>query len=382
MDDIFNISFDLWSAVLLFGLFQGLFFMGILLLAYPRNAPNIFLSILLFIVVFNLFNYLILHSHLYRFAPHLAQAATPFLLLLGPCYYFYIRSLWKGHFHAKAMEVVHLIPFFLALLLFLPFYALDGMAKIALLDAQTAMEKQTLTPYVYSFLIFQILHSFGYIYYARKILEQGGVGNNQKALENKYRWLRRFGNSFLLFWVMDFMAVLWFVDQGEIQWEAYYISMLGCAVVVNILLVFALKNNKVFTEVFLDHAREKYGASKVSVSELQQLSRQIIRYMEQDRAYLDAELSLSKLSEHLGTPKYLISQALNMELGTSFYELLNTYRYQEVKRRLKDPKYRHLTILAIALDAGFNNKNTFNKVFKKHAGVTPSRFLQTSTDLK
>ncbi|MEK6153619.1 helix-turn-helix transcriptional regulator [Flavobacteriaceae bacterium 3-367] len=382
MDDIFNISFDLWSAILLFGLFQGLFFMGILLLVYPRNLSNMFLSLLLFTVVFNLFNYLILHSHLYRFSPHLTHLATPFLLLLGPCYYFYIRSLWAAHFRVRASDLLHVIPFLLTLVFFMPFYTLDGTAKIAFLDAQMASEKQVLTPDVYGFLIFQILHSFGYIYFSIKMLKRGGIGNHPRVLENKYRWLQKFGFAFLIFWAMDFIGVLWFVGQGEIHREAYYITMLGCAVVINVLLVFALKNNKVFTEIFLNQSREKYEASKAPPSELRKLSRQIVSYMEQDRAYLDAELSLSKLADHLETPKYLISQALNMELGTSFYELLNTYRYREVKRRLKDPQYRHLTILAIALDAGFNNKNTFNKVFKKHAGVTPSRFLQSSTDLK
>ena len=47
---------------------------------------------------------------------------------------------------------------------------------------------------------------------------------------------------------------------------------------------------------------------------------------------------------------------------------------EEVKVRLLDPKYAHLTMLAIAYDAGFNSKSSFNMTFKKHVGLTPSEY--------
>ena len=49
----------------------------------------------------------------------------------------------------------------------------------------------------------------------------------------------------------------------------------------------------------------------------------------------------------------------------------------EVKERMKSEKYGHLTILAIAYDSGFNSKSTFNSVFRKHKGVTPSQFMSS-----
>ncbi len=98
--------------------------------------------------------------------------------------------------------------------------------------------------------------------------------------------------------------------------------------------------------------------------------------MEAEKPYLDTELSPAKLAKSVGISSHQISQILNIEIGKSFYEFVNEYRFMEAKSRLQQSKYSHLTILAIAMDSGFNNKNTFNKVFKKHSGLTPSQFLK------
>ncbi|MGH9877827.1 MAG: helix-turn-helix domain-containing protein [Nitrososphaerales archaeon] len=47
---------------------------------------------------------------------------------------------------------------------------------------------------------------------------------------------------------------------------------------------------------------------------------------------------------------------------------------EEAKKRLLDPAYQHLTILAIAYEVGFSSKSVFNAAFKKHANMTPSQF--------
>ncbi|MBT8190072.1 MAG: helix-turn-helix domain-containing protein [Bacteroidia bacterium] len=38
---------------------------------------------------------------------------------------------------------------------------------------------------------------------------------------------------------------------------------------------------------------------------------------------------------------------------------------------------QQFSILGIALDSGFNSKASFNRVFKKKAGMTPSQYLKS-----
>ena len=66
-------------------------------------------------------------------------------------------------------------------------------------------------------------------------------------------------------------------------------------------------------------------------------------------------------------------------MGKNFYTLVNDYRIEEVKRRLEDPRYRNLTILAIAYDSGFNAKSSFNTIFKEQTGMTPSEYQKQVT---
>ena len=57
---------------------------------------------------------------------------------------------------------------------------------------------------------------------------------------------------------------------------------------------------------------------------------------------------------------------------------MNSYRVEEAKRRLADPRSHYLTIVAIAQEAGFNSKSAFYTAFRKHTGMTPSQFKDTA----
>lgn len=60
----------------------------------------------------------------------------------------------------------------------------------------------------------------------------------------------------------------------------------------------------------------------------------------------------------------------------NFYDLVNSYRVEEAKRLLLDPKNSNYTILSVGFEAGFNSKTTFNTVFKKFTGLSPTEFKE------
>jgi AraC-like DNA-binding protein len=69
---------------------------------------------------------------------------------------------------------------------------------------------------------------------------------------------------------------------------------------------------------------------------------------------------------------------LNAQLTLSFYDFVNGYRVREVQQRLVGPDGARYTYLALALEAGFASKSTFNAAFKKLTGVTPSDYRRAS----
>lgn len=120
--------------------------------------------------------------------------------------------------------------------------------------------------------------------------------------------------------------------------------------------------------------KPKYEKTKINDERAKDILNQVVMVMESDKKFLDPELSLQSLAEDLQIPSHLISQVLNQHLEKNFYDFVNHYRVEEVKKELQNPKKQHLSILAIALDSGFNSKSTFNTVFKQHTSLTPSAY--------
>ncbi len=96
--------------------------------------------------------------------------------------------------------------------------------------------------------------------------------------------------------------------------------------------------------------------------------------MEENKPYLDIDLTIHDLSGALNIPRHYLTQIINEKLNRNFYQFINEYRVEEVKRLLQDPAYKKYTFTAIAFEAGFNSKSSFNSVFKETVGKTPSQY--------
>jgi len=97
--------------------------------------------------------------------------------------------------------------------------------------------------------------------------------------------------------------------------------------------------------------------------------------METEKPYLEPKLTLSSLADELEISANHLSQVINQYEEKNFFDFVNSYRVEEYKERATDPAYQNFSILAIALDSGFNSKSSFNQVFKKFTGKTPSQYL-------
>lgn len=113
-----------------------------------------------------------------------------------------------------------------------------------------------------------------------------------------------------------------------------------------------------------------------------EIARKVIEAMEHEKLYQEPELTLQQLSSKLQFPYYLVSQAINEGMNKSFYDLINSYRIEEAKRLLMDPKNINYTVLSVGFEAGFNSKTTFNTVFKKFTGLTPTEYRDKQKQLQ
>ncbi len=117
--------------------------------------------------------------------------------------------------------------------------------------------------------------------------------------------------------------------------------------------------------------KRKYKKALLNEAELNKYVRQLELLMQNEKLFLDPDLTLRALASQLNLPPNYLSQVLNEGLGKNFSEFVNTYRLEAFKSKVLDPGLQHLTILALAFESGFSSKTVFNTFFKKMMGKTP-----------
>ncbi len=121
---------------------------------------------------------------------------------------------------------------------------------------------------------------------------------------------------------------------------------------------------------------DTYKSSFIPAETAEEIKNKILISMEKEKLYRDPYLSLSGLSEITGVTTHNLSNILNNNLKTSFYDFINGYRVEDMKYRIDRGEVESKTLLALAMDSGFNSKATFNRSFKKITGYTPSSYIK------
>jgi len=121
----------------------------------------------------------------------------------------------------------------------------------------------------------------------------------------------------------------------------------------------------------------KYKKSLLDQKLLKQYQNQLTTLMSTEKPYMNPNLTLRDLGEMLGIPPNQLSQLLNEGFDQNFAEFVNSYRIEMFKSKVSDPNQRHLTILGLAFESGFNSKTVFNTFFKKMMGQTPKAYWKS-----
>lgn len=93
--------------------------------------------------------------------------------------------------------------------------------------------------------------------------------------------------------------------------------------------------------------------------------------IEEIQKHYTENITLSGMSEKYGISVGHLSSLLKAELGISFTEYITSKRIQKARELLAD---FNLSIDEIAERVGYNDYFYFIKVFKKHMGISPSKY--------
>ncbi len=130
----------------------------------------------------------------------------------------------------------------------------------------------------------------------------------------------------------------------------------------------AVRNNDDNVEI---SSPMKYQRSALDNEQSNRIADKINNIMSKEALYLDSNLSLQKLANHLAISPNYISQTLNETLCTNFFDFINKWRIEAAKPKILANQD---SVLTIALEVGFNARSSFYKAFKQETGQTPSEF--------
>jgi AraC-like DNA-binding protein len=184
----------------------------------------------------------------------------------------------------------------------------------------------------------------------------------QNRPKHRLNWLAGILTGMLILWISVFVG--------------FYTELISFFFVINIITIFILLEKKSIIR-FNDHS--KMNNFSVDNNESKRILAMLKRSMDDDKLYLDPDLTLPVLSGKTGIPLHTISKVINDKLNRNFSEFINNYRIAEAQNRLTDKRFSHYSIAAIAYDCGFNSLSVFNTSFKKIVSLTPSQYRRVNS---
>jgi AraC-like DNA-binding protein len=175
-----------------------------------------------------------------------------------------------------------------------------------------------------------------------------------------------------------------FVQTALAKYYLFVFNMVILAVLVFVIriLMTALGQSRFFAfgEDQLVTATTGRADDPAHRTEKEHIVERLLTCMQSDKPYLEPELSLAQLAAQLSLKPRVLSEALNDVRRQNFFDFINRYRIEEAARLLTSPKDEKLTVLEVLYQVGFNSKSSFNTLFKKYMGITPTEFRRKQQD--
>jgi len=373
-------------------------FLGVSLILERRTSPypQHLLGLALFIVG-GTFAYIVLNSLgiLMQF-PHLLRVFSPFLYLIGPLFFLYIKQVVYQDFTLKRVDYLHFLPAIFHFFDLMPFYLLSAEEKQMLATAITEdinvlfRQGGGLIPIGYHYGI-RIILLIAYALWIGTMILRYKSRATSKASFNHIREVAFF--FFLLVFSLTTLFILgigYFSPKLEEYGTLFFVNIFALLLLSGFgLLSFRQRATGVETVLSVpsmlvnDHVKndqEKNGQAIDKVlypsERIEQLALEMQEFF-QSEAFKNPEIKTKDLANFLHVPERDVNPLMTEIYGFKFNRKINQVRVEEAKRLIRDQQQSHLTMEALGQEAGFPSRSSFFRVFKEETDMTPAEFKKT-----
>ncbi len=388
-----KLYFNEYSTPLVFGFVQGWIYAILLWIRGRRNErlSDFLLAWLIVACCLEITDYMLGFLGVEILWRELEFFPRDISLLLGPLSYFYLKSLTNVDFRFSRKDGWHLLPFLIKTSYHLIVFSMGS--QFVQHWEETVHRPFHITEFE---AVLYLASNYFYLYLSLRLYQSYRQWTPTQFSDTEtisFSWFRNFliifSLSITFSWFIYFLDLWLNLPFAQDWWSElviavliYYLSISGYAqqqstkrVAFEPELPATLPVTLPIAEPVIASPAAEPATRTHELPELALWREKLLAIMDEQKLYLDSELSLADLARRLHTNTSMLSQVINVGLGRNFNDFVNEYRINEFKKLALDESRQHLSLLGIALDAGFNSKATFNRVFKKSTGVSPKEFV-------
>lgn len=336
------------------------------------NRGNVFLTIFLIALGLYAFKYQLTGvSYGWFFDLNIQFIPISFILALGPSIYFYTQSAIDRNFKFKKSMIWQFVPAILFFFIYMATYfseSIRGMVLVTPFESSISHVEQlgaVIGSFVYSFLAFRVLKS------------RRHLNGSWEYRTESVQWLKILLSGLIILMVV--WAVMLVLNALIYNWSVTTITTYPLWIVFSIYIYcisyyIIFKSQDFNLPGFAVEPRETDRG--LTSDQIEQYTSKLKYLLGEQKVYMDPALSLQSLSDMLEINPKKLSIVFKKGLEMNFFDVVNSYRIEEVKKQLLNSSNKHLTNVAIAYNAGFQSKSSFNAIFKKYVQMTPKEFKQ------
>ncbi|TVP43576.1 MAG: AraC family transcriptional regulator [Mongoliibacter sp.] len=394
-DNLLNKSLLISSDIAVILSFSG-FLLGsvIVLILISVNPKFTYANFLLAVCVFS-FAYLmfvsgLIASGLILKVPHFFRTASPFIYIIAPAAYLYVRTVLDEEVKFSFFDLLHFTPAIFHFVELTPFFLKSAETKINILeiifidpDYSLALQEGFLPQKWHSFLktIIGLIYFSFQFYIIRQYTKKNHILDSYQ--EKIIQWLDWF--TLMLISCYSLLLVSLFTNN-----ESYSIHHLLTVVIASTLLIILIylflqpqilygladfSESENLANEILSQTTDNRNLS-LSADQISDYRYRIEKYLETKKPYLDSSFRMQDMVEDTCIQRHHLSATINTVYQMNFNGLINKYRVNYIKKNIHAKKWSNLSLEGIGMEAGFKSRSTFLQSFKKETGMTPSVFRE------
>jgi len=375
---------DLFAVFIFLGLVQAVFLALFFFSKDNRSRQfNVMYGWLLVSIVACLLEIFLMYTGYIIHVLHLVDFSEPFGLAIGPFLFLFIVTLAKGAVNRKVVIINLIFPVLYAILM-TPFFISSVNVKynawVSAYHPGVPFREVTQQFDPWMFLLTRwhtelvLVSLFFYIALSTMVITRSFHSRRESFWVPLSPTLKTLRNGVVQMAIFAILIVVVKLlnphDTGDHLFAAF-----GSLIIYSTSFS-VMKGSGFFRQAALNE-QLKYKSSSLKAEQQEMLIEKLQKIMIVDKPFLRSDFSQPDLARQCGISVHQLSQIINDGLGKNFFEWVATYRVEEAKRLLKDQP--NIKVEEIAEQVGYNSKSSFNTVFKRNTGLTPSEFRATNT---